>query len=117
MPEIDRVENVLLKLARGHMAFELSLPKTDEPNSIHFSPIGLMKPEVLNDFLSPQGTPFWPEIGSRAFIRAGKSGWGSPVDPWAIVQPERYQYLVSQSDGDFVRLLIGGYLACEVRWD
>jgi hypothetical protein len=44
-PEPARVRNVLLKLARGHAAFELNEPQLDEPASIFFDPFG---PELTN---------------------------------------------------------------------
>lgn len=31
MPEEDRVRRVVVKLARGHAAYELSLPQIDDP--------------------------------------------------------------------------------------
>ena len=116
-PELERIKTVVLKLARGHIAYELSLPRLDEPESIHFTPLPLMSSNAVEAFLSPQQTPFWPEIGSRAFIRACRSNSAGVADSWTVVQPGRYQYLVSQADGDFVRLLIGDYLACAVHWD
>jgi hypothetical protein len=35
-PEADRVRKVLLKLARGHAAFELNEPQLDEPVAVFF---------------------------------------------------------------------------------
>jgi hypothetical protein len=115
-PEHERVNDVIKKLARGHIAYELSLPKLEEPITVNYEPLGLMRDDQKDQFLKAQHTPFLPEIGSRAFIRATTSG--SPrYDSWQIVQPSRYQYLVSQSNGDFVRILLSDYLACEVVWD
>lgn len=116
-PELDRIRTVILKLARGHIAYELSLPRPDDPISVKIMPIALMPQDSASAFLSDQPTHLWPEIGSRAFIRACKTFDSPSVDCWRIVQPGRYQYLVSQSGGDFVRLLIANYLACEVCWD
>jgi len=116
-PEIERVRAIILKLARGHIAYELSLPRTDEPLSISFAPLVLLDEEVVADFLSPVDTPFWPEIGSRAFIKETKNMTWPRSDNWQVIQKARYQYLVSQSDGNFVRILLSDYLACEVRWD
>ena len=116
-PEIDRVKNVILKLARGHVAYELSLLQIDEPLCITCTPIIAMADRDVERFLNPQETPFWPEIGSRAFRTACKQFPELAADHWQIVQPGRYQYLVSQADGLFVRILLSDYLACEVRWD
>ncbi len=116
-PEIDRVKNVILKLARGHVAYELSLLQIDEPLCITCTPIIAMADRDVERFLNPQETPSWPEIGSRAFRTACKQFPELAADHWQIVQPGRYQYLVSQADGLFVRILLSDYLACEVRWD
>jgi len=122
VPEIDRIHNVFLKLARGHVACELSLLQIDEPLCITCTPIIAMADRDVERFLNPLETPFWPEIGSRtfrsrAFIGACKQFPGLAADHWDVVQPGRYQYLVSQADGLFVRILLSDYLACEVRWD
>ena len=115
-PEHKRVRNVIVKLARGHIAYELGLPRLEEPEVVRYVPINLMSAENVNLFLGPQSTPFLPEIGSRSFIRVVTSG-GSSSDDWQVIQPGRYQYLVSQAHGDFVRILLSNYLACEVYWD
>ena len=44
-PENDRVQNVVVKLARGHAAYELSLPQLDEPEEIMFRPLLVMSDE------------------------------------------------------------------------
>jgi len=116
-PEMDRVHTVVLKLARGHVAYELSLLQLDEPLRIVCIPLVTMGEKAVTDFLSPQETPFWPEIGGRAFIRTFKEFPQLGADHWQVVQPGRYQYLVSQADGLFVRILLSDYLACEVCWD
>ncbi len=116
-PEIDRIHNVLLKLARGHVAYELNLLQIDEPLCIICNPIIAMADHDVEYFLNPQETPFWPEIGSRAFKRAYKQTPELTTDHWRVVQPGRYRYLVSQDVGLFVRILLSDYLACEVRWD
>lgn len=115
-PELERFQTVVVKLARGHIAYELSLPKIEEPSEVRMMPLALMPVEDRNVFLADQPTHLLPEIGSRAFIRGIQEG-ADLADRWRIVQPGRYQYLVSQAAGDFVRLLIDDYLACEVYWD
>ena len=115
-PEIDRIHNVLLKLARGHVAYELSSPQIDAPSSITCTPIIAMADRDVEHFLNPQEAASWPEIGSRAFKRVCEQFSGSDADYWQVVQPGRYQYLVGD-DGSFVRILLSDYLAGEVRWD
>lgn len=116
--DVERVGAVILKLARGHIAYELSLPKLEEPDSVSFVPFALMSKEQRSRFEFPDnGAPvLWPEIGSRAFIRAATQ-FGSPLSSeWIVVQPDRYRYLVSQADGDFVQMVLSEYLACHVVW-
>jgi len=116
--EVDRVRRVVLKLARGHIAYELSLPKIEEPDSLGFIPLILMPEEQRRAFESPASgsLELWPEIGSRAFIRAAKGLTKPGSEQWNEVQPGRYRYLVGQSDGDFVRFVLSEYLACHVVW-
>src|SRR5205807_2499479 len=52
-PDIDSVRNVILKLARGHIAFELSLPRLDEPEAIGFVPLVSMTANERAAFESP----------------------------------------------------------------
>jgi hypothetical protein len=76
--DVNRVKRVLLKLARGHIAYELSLPKIEEPDTLSFIPLILVPEEERFAFESPASSSvrLWPEIGSRAFIMATK---GLPV--------------------------------------
>lgn len=50
MPEIDRVTNVILKLARGHANYELGLPQFDKPTFISFKPFLSMSEEEMENF-------------------------------------------------------------------
>ena len=38
-PEDDRVRNVVVKLARGHAAYELSITQIDDPDDVHYFPL------------------------------------------------------------------------------
>jgi len=118
-PEIDRVQNVVVKLARGHVAYELSEPEFDKPKGIRFAPLALLNEEQLEEFErldSDFAAAPSPEIGSRAFIRAWE-GWASqPGHKWIIVQPGRYRYRVDYSEGKSVRMVLSEYLACWVAW-
>jgi hypothetical protein len=58
-----------------------------------------------------------PEIGSRSFMRVIVGGQKTyQENGWNIVQDGNYRYLVAQSGGDFVQIVIGEYLACRVTW-
>ena len=119
-PSGERVRNVLLKLARGHAAFELSLPQIEEPSEVWFMPLmTLMQGERDQFELAGAGELCgWPEIGSRAFLRAaGAKPYEDSPGPWIIVQPERYRYAVEQFGGVRVQMVLSEYLACTVIWE
>lgn len=116
--EHDRVRKVMLKLARCHAAYELNEPQLDEPTGFFCRPLVTMSDEELEIFEGEtEGLCGWPEVGSRAMERMivleGEVFGGG----WLVVQDGRYRYRTSQGDGLWVRMVIGEYLACEVRWD
>jgi hypothetical protein len=119
-PEADRVRNVVLKLARGHAAYEL-YPKLEEPTTVRFAPLPVLSDEGRSSFdqITAAKIDLWPEIRSRAFLRAfGKSPDRLPVsDGWVVVQPGRYRYAVAETGGVLVRMVLSEYLACEVVWE
>lgn len=116
--DLERVRNVVLKLARGHIAYDLCLPKLEDPDEVTILPLVVMSDEQRSDFESPtsDATALWPEIGSRAFIRAAKQWSNEPPSDWIVIQPGRYRYMVSQSSGDFAQIVLSEYLACRVAW-
>lgn len=126
-PEIERARNVIIKLARGHAAYELSIPQLEPPNEVSVMPLismsdadrsmfenaGAFSPELGIFRLSP-----WPELGGRAFLSAcGASPYSDHEGPWVIVQPNRYRYTVDQHGGVKIQIVIAEYLACVVNWD
>jgi hypothetical protein len=120
VPELDRVKRVLLKLARGHAAYEYSEHPPEEPEHISFGPLIAMSDEKLKFFESPPEDVFqgWPELGSRAFLRAVIVGH-EPLTAdgiWEVVQKGRYRYSVSCSGQLAVRMVLSEYLACAVEW-
>jgi len=117
-PDLDRVRKVLLKLARGHMAFMLSLTQLPEPDVFYFGPLARMTPEECKNFESPSNSRemLLPEIGSRAFIEMWEAFVPKWVE-WRVVQSGRYRYCISQSpEGDSVHFVLSEYLACRVVW-
>ena len=119
-PEADRVRNVILKLARGHAAYEL-YPKLEKPSIVGFAALQILSDDQRSAFEKVAGdkVDLWPEIGSRAFLRAfGKSPDRLPLSGgWVVVQPDRYRYAVVGTGGVFVRMVLSEYLACEVVWE
>jgi len=116
--DIERVQRVVLKLARAHIADQISLTRTENPDRVSIIPLILMSEEQRSEFESPEDGSLgcWPEVGTRSFIRAAKSWPSLQWTGWVVVQPGRYRYLVRQSDGVFVSLVLSEYLACHVAW-
>lgn len=120
MPDEGRVRNVVLKLARGHAAFELSLPQLHEPIRVESTPLLCMPTSQRAEFESAGSGEVrgWPEIGSRAFLRAcGAKPYSYQNGPWIPVQENQYRYTVDQHGGVLVRMVLAEYLACEVEWE
>jgi hypothetical protein len=120
VPELDRVKKIVLKLARGHSAYELSLPQLDDPCYVCIQPMLAMPDAEIAEFENAGSGEKrgWPEIGSRSFLRAcGAKPYDTTEGPWIIVQPSRYRYSVDQLGGVIVRMVIGEYLACYIEWE
>lgn len=121
-PEQDRVRRVVMKLARGHVAYWLSTPRYDEPEHVALMPIDQLTEQKRGQFEAAPQEAIWPEIGSRAFVDAAIT-WTRSLEQavqlpnaWQQFQPGRYRFLVSYSDRIKVRMLLSEYLACEVMW-
>jgi len=118
-PEEHRVRNVLLKLARGHAAFELSLAQIAEPDEVRISPLATMSEAERDAFekVAPGHIRRWPEVGSRAFMRTlDVKPYAGHADTWVVVQANRYRYSVNQDGGVRVHMVLSEYLACSVNW-
>jgi hypothetical protein len=127
--EPDRIANVILKLARGHAAFELSQPCRDEPSSIWWRPLALMTKDEFESFDACDLVQTFGEIGSRGLQRLcvmqltlqAPNGETSTkeviVNDWVDVQDGRYRYLTIDGGSEItIKIVIGKYLACEVIW-
>ena len=113
--EGERVRRIVLKLAKGHAAFEHQwhLP---EPNTIAIAPLHAMREDERAQFeQGDSGLRLLPELGSMALRRTALSAGTSQ---WVEVQHGRYRYTSAiYLNGFSVRLVIREYLACEVWWD
>jgi hypothetical protein len=128
--ESERVKSVVVKLARGHAAFELSQPCKEEPASVSWRPLALMDEGQKKEFESSHVAQGYGEIGSRGMQRLlivqlklqSQSGESKTVDmvinEWVEVQNGRYRYhAIDCGDEVRIKLVISEYLACEVIWD
>lgn len=115
-----RVRRVLLKQARGHVAFEINEPHLEEPASVWFGPMDTMTPAQRDHFegRNDGGLAAWPEVGTRAMQRLlVVDDQVFQEDEWLTVQHGRYRYRVTQEDGATVRMVLSEYLGCQVTWD
>lgn len=81
------------------------------------APLLNLTAEQRHAFETPPEDNLWPEIGSRAFLRAAVVNFDAVLDDgWQVVQPGRYRYLVAEGPTT-VRMVLSEYLACEVVWD
>lgn len=111
----DRIERIVLKLARGHVAFELGEPKLEEPANLAVAPMATMHSDQLSCFELPPRFCLLAEVGSRAMQRQVQSGTG--VAEWIIVQPGRYRYLALLDVRTEIRFVFSEYFACLVAWE
>ena len=127
--EEDRVKNIMVKLAKGHAAFELSQPCREEPDHYWCSPLNSLTQEELESFDAAHVQKIFGEIGSRNMQRMFatevklKSESGELktmkvlVNNWIDVQETHYRYLTVDEIGHIaIRMVISDYLACEVGW-
>ncbi len=128
-PEFDRIHNVMLKLARGHAAFELSQPCRKKPDYFWCGPLLSLPQEAREDFNSVHFQEILGEIGSRNIQRLLVTQMthltenGEPqtvnmvINDWLDVQDGLYRYLAIDDMGSIViRIVIAEYIACEIEW-
>jgi hypothetical protein len=118
-PEAGRLKAVIVKLARGHAAYELNEPETGEPQYAQAVPLLAMSTAKQEEFERGGNTIVapWPEVGSRALQRLLISGADVYQEGWIIVQEDNYRFRTSQENGVIVQMVLREYLACEVGWE
>jgi hypothetical protein len=117
--ENDRVMAVVLKLARGHGAYEYNEPRLKAPDYISVKPLATMLDGERGTF-EDSATEFvagWPEVGTRAIQRLLVVGSDVFQEGWHIVQDGNYRFRVSQEEGLTVKIVLREYLACHVVWE
>jgi hypothetical protein len=116
--EHERVERVVLKIALGHVLFELNELRDAQEAAVSICPLVTMKTEQKQNFengATNNAIGVWPEVGSRAMQRLLIADKGYHAG-WITVQEGRYRYAVSWEDGIEARMVFSEYLACVVRW-
>ncbi|MGL4491075.1 MAG: hypothetical protein ACRCU5_16670 [Rhizobiaceae bacterium] len=107
-------DRVIVKNARGHVFYELAEIRDEEPALTNHLPLLKMTQEDVLSFFEPFLDGPWPEIGTRAFIRA--SNGSDLTEGWVIVKPGVYRYRVTV-DGLYVQAIWHEYLAIETLWE
>lgn len=115
---VAKIENVLKKLAVGHVVYSLSGINLKEPSIISYKFLSELTQEEYNAFNSKPILDIAPEIGSRESMNMTFSSSGVSVSAWKIVQEGQYRYLVYSGSGTdyLVRIVIGEYFYAEVIW-
>jgi len=112
-PDMDRINRVILKNARGHAYFEYGEPKMEPPLHVWARPLDSMSESERAEYEGD--VAMWPEVGSRMMTRVLTS---LDLDgDWVVVQDDIYRYAVDHADGLRVRSIIWEYLATEVLWE
>lgn len=124
-PELERIKNVLMKLVKGHTAFELSIVRKDEPNQFWFGLIESLPEVNQTDFYSAHFQENIGEVGSRSMQRLlvtslinhnGKQD-NFIINDWIDVQNNKYRYIAIDDMGMvIVRIVIDEIWGCEVAW-
>ena len=130
VPENRRLENVMLKLARGHAAFELSQPCRTEPDHFWCGPLYSLPEETRDAFNSVHFQHNAGEVSSRNMQRLvvlqmtqmSENGEAQNIpmiiNDWLDVQDDRYRYIAIDDMGSIViRIVIAEFFACEVMWE
>lgn len=129
VPEVERVQNVMLKLARGHASFELSQPCRTEPDHFWCGDFLSLPEEIREAFDSVHFQQVFGEVGSRNMQRllvtqmTVQSDNGEEqnvsilINDWIDVQDDQYRFITIDDMGMLViRIIIAEYFACEVAW-
>ena len=119
----------MLKLARGHAAFELSQPCRNEPDHYWCGPMSSLSDDQHGAFNEAHVQHLFGEVGSRGLQRAfvtqvtlqSTSGEQSVlpllVNDWVDVQENLYRYIaIDDTGGVVIRIVVAEYLGCEVAW-
>ena len=115
-PESERLNGVIIKLARGHALHEIHELCMQSPSETSINTVNNFSSQEWHAFANPEALTLLPEVGSRAMQMLRVEDGTFYLD-WIIAQKNTYSYYVSQNHAVEVRILLLNYLACYVRWD
>lgn len=114
----EAIESILLKIGKGHMAYEFSEPFLGTPKVFNYDFIFNLSSKELEKFNKPIISDITPEIGSRQFEQLYLSNDGDILYLWKIIKENEYRYLTYiSSDHIGVRFIVSEFLLCEILWD
>lgn len=117
-PDTNKIQNVIVKNARGHAYHEIGEPLLEAPDHVAFVPLDRLSQEQRDAFENI-GTgaelSVWPEVGSRMTVQLLDEE--AMVGGWITVESSRYRYSIDWSDAVTVKTVIWEYLATETRWE
>ncbi len=111
-PEHNRIKNIVLKHAIGHVFYDLGMKLSEKPSICAYKPNYLLTNKEIESFNLPIRDTVWPEVGSRLMQRQVECG-----NSWITVQEKNYRYYVHQSTTILVRIVFRELLFCEVVWE
>ncbi len=116
--EYERINNVVQKIATGHILFELNLLFSETPK-VAVTPFATLSEDQINTFenIDLMASDFWPEVGSRAMQRLLTNEDNVYNKGWITVQPDRYRYAVIQAQKTEVRMVFSEYLTCQIVFE
>ena len=114
--EENRLNNIMYKLASGHVLFKYNNPQYEKPSSINYFFLHSLNKKDRNIFEAEPPMDIFPEVGSRMMMSIDSLGF--PYCSWEIVQEEIYRYLVANIGTlIIVKIVLNEFLGCEVIWD
>lgn len=91
--DVEKIESIILKLAKGHAIYSLSEVNLGEPTIINFKFLTQLTQEELNTFNSAVFLNKVPEVGARGATYITVTDEGIPIEQWKVVQENQYRFL------------------------
>ena len=123
--EWERIEKIVLKLARGHLSIIHGNNYLGNPISFDITTIHNLTDDQLDDFngIGKSYVDKIPELGSRGCfginIEKSDNDESNIINTnygWNIVQDDLYRYAIDPLSGTWVKIVLREFLACTVKW-
>ncbi len=118
--EANRVNNILIKLAQGHILYEFNqyVKDVSHINIMSFADLSISE---INYFNENEECTIAPDLGCRAmdegFYVMCSDTTANGITSWQYVGNESYRYLTYYDEGHRVKIVIAEFLACEVYFN